>query len=59
VAVPPEDAEAFTKAIRNLLDAPEELDEMGRRGRAFVESWASPAAVAEAYENLVQGLARR
>jgi colanic acid biosynthesis glycosyl transferase WcaI len=52
LAVPPEDAEAFTKAIRRLLDAPAEAEAMGRAGRAFVESWASPAAVAEAYETL-------
>ena len=56
VAVPPEDAEAFTKAIRNLLDEPGELEDMGRSGRSFVESWASPAAVAEAYENLIGDL---
>lgn len=59
VAVPPEDAEAFTKAIRKLLDAPGELEEMGRSGRGFVEDWASPAAVAEAYENLVRDLSPR
>lgn len=57
VSVPPEDPEAFTKSIRALLDAPEERIEMGRRGRAFVEGWASPAAIAETYEGLFRSLA--
>ena len=52
VAVPPEDAEAFTKAIRSLIDSPQELERMGVAGRSFVEDWASPAAVAHAYEEL-------
>lgn len=56
VAVPPEDAEALTKAIRSLLDEPSELDAMGDRGRRFVEGWASPAAVAAAYEELIAEL---
>jgi colanic acid biosynthesis glycosyl transferase WcaI len=63
LAVPPEDPEAFTKAVRRLLDAPDEAAEMGRRGRRFVEQWASPAAVALAYEELFHqvraGLGRR
>jgi colanic acid biosynthesis glycosyl transferase WcaI len=56
VAVPPEDAEALTKAIRSLLDAPEEMQRMGEAGRAWVESWASPAAIAESYERLFDRL---
>jgi hypothetical protein len=32
---------------------------MGSSGRRFVESWASPAAVAEAYEQLFEGLRAR
>jgi colanic acid biosynthesis glycosyl transferase WcaI len=52
VAVPPEDAESFTKAIRRLADAEEERREMGQRARSFVETWASPAGVAERYEQL-------
>ncbi|MGH2807759.1 MAG: glycosyltransferase family 4 protein, partial [Actinomycetota bacterium] len=57
IAVPPEDAEALTKAIRSLLDAPETMRQMGAAGRTFVESWASPAAVAESYEGLFEELA--
>lgn len=52
IAVPPDDAEAFTKAIRHLADSADARREMGARARAFVESWASPAAVAARYEEL-------
>ncbi len=56
LAVPPEDAEAFTKAIRTLLDDPARAASMGAGGRGFVESWASPAAVAGRYEELFKTL---
>ena len=56
VAVPPDDAEAFTKAISSLLDRPDDAAAMGRSGRAFVESWASPQSVARAYEALFDEL---
>jgi len=56
LSVPPEDGEALTKAIRRLLDAPDMLASMGASGRTFVEGWASPAAVAEAYEKLFLSL---
>jgi colanic acid biosynthesis glycosyl transferase WcaI len=59
LAVPPEDAEAFTKALRRLLDDPEQARAMGASGRAFVEGWASPAAVAEAYDRLFTELVAR
>lgn len=58
LAVPPEDAEAFTKAIRTLVEAPEERDRMGAAGRLFVEVWASPGAVARAYQDLFGSLSR-
>lgn len=58
IAVAPEDAETLTKAIRELADAPEERDRMGRDGRRFVEGWASPAAVALSYEELFEELRR-
>ena len=57
IAVPPEDAEALTKALKSLLDAPAERERMGAAGRAFVESWASPEAVAKSYEELFRELA--
>jgi colanic acid biosynthesis glycosyl transferase WcaI len=56
LAVPPDDAEAFTKAIRRLLDDPGGAAAMGASGRRFVETWASPAAVGAAYEALITEL---
>ena len=56
VAVPPDDPEAFTKALARLVAEPDEVERMGRAGRAFVERWASPAAIAEQYEALFEEL---
>ena len=56
LSVPPEDGEALTKAIRRFLDSPDDAASMGAAGRTFVEGWASPAAVAEAYEKLFLSL---
>jgi colanic acid biosynthesis glycosyl transferase WcaI len=56
LAVGPDDAEAFTKAVRRLLDHPDEGAAMGAAGRRFVESWASPRMVAAAYETLFEEL---
>jgi putative colanic acid biosynthesis glycosyltransferase WcaI len=58
VAVEPDQPEAFTKAISWMLENPDEARRMGASGRAFVEHWASPGAVAEAYEQLFAELAR-
>ena len=52
VAVTPEDPVAFTAAVRSLLEDRGRAAAMGRAGRAFVEDWASPAAIAERYEQL-------
>jgi len=59
IAVPPEDPDAFTAAIARLLDDPVTAADMGRAGRAFVEEWASPAAVAVQYEELFEELRAR
>ncbi|MGI8773637.1 MAG: glycosyltransferase family 4 protein [Actinomycetota bacterium] len=56
VAVRPESAAELTKAIRGLLENPAEMESMGAAGRRFIEDWASPAAVAEAYEQLFNRL---
>ncbi len=56
VAVPPDDPEAFTKALSRLVAAPDELAQMGASGRRFVEGWASPGAVAAQYEDLFEEL---
>lgn len=53
ISVPPDDACAFTQAIRDLADSADRRSDMGRRGRTFVEGWASPAAVAQRYEELI------
>jgi colanic acid biosynthesis glycosyl transferase WcaI len=59
-AVPPDDPDAFLTALRELLDRPPgELARMGAAGRAFVERWASPAAVADAYAELFTELVAR
>ncbi len=57
LAVPPDDPEAFLAGLRGLLADPLEAAAMGERGRRFVEHWASPAAVAAAYEALFAELA--
>lgn len=56
LAVAPEDPEAFTKAIQQLVESPDETARMGAAGRRFVENWASPAAIAESYEALFRSL---
>ena len=58
VAVAPEDPAAFLDAVAGLVDDPDGRATMGAAGRAFVEQWASPAAVAGAYEALFTELAR-
>jgi colanic acid biosynthesis glycosyl transferase WcaI len=59
LAVPPDDPDAFTAALVTLLDDPDGARAMGSNGRAFVEAWASPAAVAEQYEALFDELRSR
>ena len=59
VAVPPDDPEAFTAALTALLDDPDRARAIGAAGRAFVERWVSPAAVAERYETLFEELTAR
>lgn len=56
VTIPPDDAEALAKTIRALIDAPDRLEAMGRSGRSYVETAASPPAVAAAYEALFEEL---
>jgi colanic acid biosynthesis glycosyl transferase WcaI len=56
LVVPPGDAGALADALRRLVDASEEREQMGAAGRRFVESWPSPADVAERYDALFQEL---
>jgi colanic acid biosynthesis glycosyl transferase WcaI len=59
ITVPPDDPEAFTKALARLVGDPDEAERMGQAGRSFVERWASPAAIAEQYEALFDELRAR
>jgi colanic acid biosynthesis glycosyl transferase WcaI len=56
LAVAPDDPTAFVAALRSLLADPTGAAAMGARGRAWVERWASPAAVAASYERLFSDL---
>lgn len=57
VSVEPDDADQFAMAIAALVDDPARASAMGAAGRRWVESAASPAAVAAAYEALIAELA--
>lgn len=53
LVVPPDETESFIAAIDRLVSDRDVRCDMGQRARAFVESQASPRAVAERYANLV------
>jgi colanic acid biosynthesis glycosyl transferase WcaI len=57
VTVAPDDAVAFTDAIRSLVADPERAMQLGALGRAWVEREASPTAVGVAYDDLLRSLA--
>ena len=59
VAVAPEDPDGFTAAVEALIDDPGRRRAMGERGRAFAESWTTPAEAAAAYAELFKKLANR
>lgn len=56
VSIAPDDADAFVAALEPLLVDPGRRAELGAAGRAWVETAASPAAVAAAYEQLIDSL---
>jgi colanic acid biosynthesis glycosyl transferase WcaI len=58
VAVPPEEPQAFVKGLLEVIDDPNRAAR-GRNGRAFVENWASPSAVATRYTDLFEELAKK
>ncbi len=58
VAVAPDDAAAFTEAIRSMVADPVRGRRLGTLGRAWVEENASPAAVGAAYDQLLRSLTR-
>jgi colanic acid biosynthesis glycosyl transferase WcaI len=57
VSVPPEDPEAFQKALAAMLDDPVRLETMGRNARAHIEHCMTPQEQAERYESLFAILA--
>ncbi len=59
ISVAPDDPEQFTAAIADLVADRPRLATMGKAGRRWVESAASPAAVAQAYESLIRELTVR
>jgi colanic acid biosynthesis glycosyl transferase WcaI len=59
VAVAPEDQGAFVAAVLDLASDSARREQMEKSARAFVESAASPRAVAQAYQSLFASLARR
>jgi colanic acid biosynthesis glycosyl transferase WcaI len=59
VTVAPDDPVEFTAAVADLVGDPRRLESMGAAGRRWVERAATPAAVASAYENLIEELTRR
>ena len=58
VSVPPEDPEAFQKALATMVDDPLQLEAMGHNARAYIEHCMSPQEQAERYESLFAALAR-
>jgi colanic acid biosynthesis glycosyl transferase WcaI len=58
LTVAPDDAAAFTEAIRTMVSDPECCRRLGALGRVWVEENASPAAVGAAYDQLVRSLTR-
>ncbi|MEO8267849.1 MAG: glycosyltransferase family 4 protein [Ilumatobacteraceae bacterium] len=59
VCVPPDDPEALREALQRLAGDLAGRDAMGAAGRRWVESAASPAAVARAYADLIVELNQR
>jgi colanic acid biosynthesis glycosyl transferase WcaI len=59
VSVPPDDIVAFQAALQRLVDDPAARLAMAVDGRRWVEQAASPAAVAQAYVDLIVELNQR
>ena len=57
LAVPPDDLDAFVGALETMLSDSARRDEMGGNARKWVVSHVSPAAVARAYDALIDGQA--
>ena len=66
VAIPPQDAGALAAGIRMVLEAPEEARALGRRARAFVDTYRRRTKLLEDLESVLEdtiaakrGVARR
>lgn len=57
VIVAPDSPELFVTQLSLMLDDSAKLGEMGQRGRQWVETHVSPAAVAKSYRDLISSLA--
>jgi colanic acid biosynthesis glycosyl transferase WcaI len=53
VSVAPDDEEVFTAALQHMVANIDEAREQGRKGRQWVETHVSPAAVAQSYISLI------
>ena len=53
VSVAPDDEEVFTAALQHMVANIDEAREHGRKGRQWVETHVSPAAVAQSYLSLI------
>ncbi len=58
-SVAPEDPELFVAALHEMLSDRRELRAQGKRAREFIETWMTPEAQAEAYEQLFVRLTSR
>jgi colanic acid biosynthesis glycosyl transferase WcaI len=59
VSVEPDDTDQFAATVAELVADPQRLAAMGAAGRDWVETAASPAAVAAAYEQLIASLCEK
>jgi colanic acid biosynthesis glycosyl transferase WcaI len=61
ISVPPDDVDVFISAITDMVSRGDGAQEMGQRGREWVEAHVSPAAVAHSYfggVSVLTGLSR-
>ena len=58
ISVDPRDTVAFVDAIRSLADDPDRRARLGAAGRNWVVEHASPAAIGDAYAQLIHLMAR-
>ncbi len=59
VSVPPDDGTSFERALEDLSSDPERCRELGEAGRRWVQGAVSPAAVAQAYVDLINEVNQR